>query len=200
MAFCPNCGKEVSPEAYACPNCGHPLKQPQPLSEPREHVSAAWWLLPIFLAWIGGLVGYLVLKDRNRSTAIRILIFGIVWTFVGALVVGVAVAGFIFGLYGTMSASSSVSVTVLACTHGTAVSSTCTLHLQNGGNAPASAVACSLGGASSTLTGSPLAIPAGTTVGATCTGASEATVPGAPVQGTLTLSDGIVIQFSGTYT
>jgi hypothetical protein len=89
MAFCPYCGKEVSPEAYTCPNCGHPLKEPVPPPEPKEHVSAAWWLLPFFLAWIGGIAGYFALKDRNRSTATNILIFGIVWTFVGALLLGI---------------------------------------------------------------------------------------------------------------
>jgi uncharacterized membrane protein YvbJ len=26
MAICPNCGKEVSPQAISCPNCGHPLQ------------------------------------------------------------------------------------------------------------------------------------------------------------------------------
>jgi len=36
MAFCPNCGKEVSPEAFACPNCGHPLRQQRPVQSPAE--------------------------------------------------------------------------------------------------------------------------------------------------------------------
>ena len=198
MAFCPNCGKEVSPEAYACPNCGHPLRQPQPTPEPREHVSAAWWLLPFFLGWIGGLVGYLVLKDRNRRTATNILIFGVVWTVVG-IVAWVAVVGFIFGLYGTLSAASNVTVTTVVCTHGTAAASMCTVQLENAGNAPALVVGCSLGGAESALTGLPLAIPAGTTVAATCTGASAATGPGDPALGTFTLSSGILVAFSGTY-
>lgn len=29
MINCPECGKEVSSEAATCPNCGHPIKQPQ---------------------------------------------------------------------------------------------------------------------------------------------------------------------------
>jgi len=78
------------------------LKQPLAQPVPNEKVSAAWWLLPIFLSWIGGLIGYFVLKDRNRSTATHILIFGIVWTFVG-IIFFVALAGFLFGLYGTMA-------------------------------------------------------------------------------------------------
>ena len=108
MAFCPNCGKEVSPEAFMCPNCGHPLRQPPPAPEPKENVSAAWWLLPIFLAWIGGIVGYFALKDRNRSTATHILIFGIIWTFLGGVVLFVILA-IIIGLFVTAHTFTSVT-------------------------------------------------------------------------------------------
>jgi len=111
LAFCPNCGKEVSPEAFTCPNCGHPLRQPLPPLEPKKPVSAAWWLLPIFLAWIGGLIGYFVLKDRNRSTATHILIFGVIWTFLGVIVL-VAIAGLIFGLFGAFTTVSTVTSTL----------------------------------------------------------------------------------------
>ena len=102
VAFCPNCGKEVSPQAISCPNCGHPLKQASPAPEPMERISGWWWLLPIFLSWLGGLIAYLVLKDRNRKTATYMLIFGIVWT-IGALIIGIAIAGLIFGLFGSFT-------------------------------------------------------------------------------------------------
>lgn len=36
MAFCPNCGKEVSPAATFCPNCGHPLGQQRPVQAPAD--------------------------------------------------------------------------------------------------------------------------------------------------------------------
>ena len=42
----------------------------------------AYWLLPFLLAFIGGIVGYFVLKGRNRSTATNLLISGVVWTLV----------------------------------------------------------------------------------------------------------------------
>lgn len=71
--------------------------------ELREKISAAWWLLPFFLAWIGGLIAYFVLKDRNGKTATNMLIFGIVWTFVG-FVLSIAIAAFIFGLFGMFGA------------------------------------------------------------------------------------------------
>lgn len=72
----------MPPEAAACPYCGHPRGQPQTPPIPNEKVSAAYWLLPFFLLFIGGIVGYIVLKARNRSTATNILIFGVVWTLV----------------------------------------------------------------------------------------------------------------------
>jgi uncharacterized membrane protein YeaQ/YmgE (transglycosylase-associated protein family) len=67
-------------------------------------VSATWWLLPFFLGWIGGLIGYLVLQDKNRGTATNILIFGIIWSFVGIILL-LALAGFIFGLAGSFATS-----------------------------------------------------------------------------------------------
>jgi hypothetical protein len=52
-----------------------------------EKVSAWWWLLPIFLNWIGGLVAYFALRDRNPGTAKAMLWVGIgiavFWVFVG---------------------------------------------------------------------------------------------------------------------
>jgi hypothetical protein len=72
--------------------------------DPKEPVSAAWWLLPFFFALIGGLVGYFLLKDRNRRTATNILIFGAVWTFVGIIFL-VALIGFLFGLFGSFTSA-----------------------------------------------------------------------------------------------
>ena len=59
----------------------------QSVAKPAEPVSGWWWLIPFFLAWIGGLINYFVLKDRNRKTARNMLIFGIIWTFVGIVFV-----------------------------------------------------------------------------------------------------------------
>ena len=40
--------------------------------------SAAWWLLPIFLAWTGGLIAWLCVKDRDPRMAKNCLILGII--------------------------------------------------------------------------------------------------------------------------
>ncbi len=45
-------------------------------------VSGLYWLLPLFFALLGGIIAYLVVKDRDRKQANYMLIFGLVWTFV----------------------------------------------------------------------------------------------------------------------
>jgi hypothetical protein len=41
-------------------------------------VSGAWWLLPIFMGWLGGLIAWLVNKDVDPRMARAMLITGIV--------------------------------------------------------------------------------------------------------------------------
>ncbi len=50
-------------------------------------VSGAWWLLPIFLGWLGGLVAWLVLKDVDAGKARAMLITGIAISVLGLLLV-----------------------------------------------------------------------------------------------------------------
>jgi hypothetical protein len=40
-------------------------------------VSGAWWLLPIFMGWLGGLIAWLVNKDVDQQRARQMLITGI---------------------------------------------------------------------------------------------------------------------------
>ncbi|MDZ4170168.1 MAG: hypothetical protein U1E26_11040 [Coriobacteriia bacterium] len=53
-----------------------------------------WWLLAVLFGWLGGLVGWLVLKKRNPKGARTVLIVGIATT---VLAVVVGVAGFALG-------------------------------------------------------------------------------------------------------
>jgi len=46
-------------------------------SEPRP-VSGLWWLLPILFGWLGGLVAWVVTRDRDPRVARSMLITGIV--------------------------------------------------------------------------------------------------------------------------
>jgi hypothetical protein len=55
-----------------------------PVTEGR--ISGAWWLLPIFLTWVGGLIAWACTKDRNPKKARSMLFWGIGLTFLyGAL-------------------------------------------------------------------------------------------------------------------
>jgi hypothetical protein len=47
-----------------------------PGPSPRR-VSGAWWLLPIFMGWVGGLIAWLVNKDVDPKRARAMLITGI---------------------------------------------------------------------------------------------------------------------------
>jgi hypothetical protein len=44
---------------------------------PLRRVSGAWWLLPIFIGWIGGLIAWLVNKDVDPKQARAMLVTGI---------------------------------------------------------------------------------------------------------------------------
>ena len=63
-------------------------------SEECEKSSKLWYLVPIFLGIIGGLIAFLILKKDNPKLAKRCLIVGILLTILPALV------GFSVVLYG----------------------------------------------------------------------------------------------------
>ncbi|HSJ50815.1 MAG TPA: zinc ribbon domain-containing protein [Actinomycetota bacterium] len=44
---------------------------------PSGRVSGAWWLLPILMGWLGGLIAFLVTKDVDPARARAMLITGI---------------------------------------------------------------------------------------------------------------------------
>jgi hypothetical protein len=53
-----------------------PRASAQP-SRPARRVSGAWWLLPIFMGWLGGLIAWLVNKDVDPKRARQMLVTGI---------------------------------------------------------------------------------------------------------------------------
>jgi hypothetical protein len=66
MAFCANCGKEISDEAVVCPYCGVPTKS-SGLNKPDD--GGFLWGLLGFCIPIVGLILYLVWKDERPITA-----------------------------------------------------------------------------------------------------------------------------------
>ena len=65
---------------------------PTPIPEPQRQVSGAWWLLPIFMGWLGGLIAYLVNRDADPRKARNMLITGIVISAVVFLLILLAPA------------------------------------------------------------------------------------------------------------
>ena len=54
---------------------------------PYVGVSAAWWLLPIFFSFIGGIIAWVCVKDTDPRMAKNCLILGIAITVVPFLIV-----------------------------------------------------------------------------------------------------------------
>jgi FlaG/FlaF family flagellin (archaellin) len=118
------------------------------------------------------------------------------------LIAAIAVAGFVFGLFGTFTSSATVQGSVTTCTGTT--NAVCTVVLSNTGSATAAVTGCelSLGGANAvgayaTVSGS---INAGKSGTFTCmvTGTGENTV-GSTAIGSFTLSNGATVSFAGTW-
>ena len=57
------------------------------INGPYVGVSAAWWLLPIFFSFIGGIIAWVCVKDRDPGMAKNCLILGIVITVLPFLIV-----------------------------------------------------------------------------------------------------------------
>ncbi|MGD8431641.1 MAG: hypothetical protein PVG23_03600 [Nitrosopumilaceae archaeon] len=67
------------------------------MSDQEQKVSNWWYLLPIFLSIIGGLIAYFILKDKNSKIAKRCLIIGAIMIF-GYSGISTAVGAMIFVL------------------------------------------------------------------------------------------------------
>ena len=91
MPFCSGCGKELpSPDADVCTHCGRLVKE-QLRSAANEgnkpQTKSRWWyLLPIFMSIIGGVIAYFVLKEDDPKLAKNCLILGIIITAIGSFV------------------------------------------------------------------------------------------------------------------
>ena len=51
-----------------------------------EKPSAAYWLLPVFLSWIVGIIAWAVTKDKDPKMAKNMLILGLVLTVVYVII------------------------------------------------------------------------------------------------------------------
>lgn len=75
---CPECGRQVSTAAAACPACGYPVassQQPQPQAERNRllaEVRPSWWKFFWYLVFAWLIVPWIVAWSRRRSVVLRI--------------------------------------------------------------------------------------------------------------------------------
>jgi len=131
------------------------------------------------------------------------------------LIAAIAIAGFVFGLFGTFTSSANLQLSVVSCVHGTAGnvagSGYCELAVTNTGGSSGSITGCSIygnTGVSGAYVGNPpvtagtVAVKAGTTsaapVDVECSGtAAGATITaGSAVTGQLVVASGSPLAFS----
>jgi len=107
-AFCGNCGAPHNPGAAFCAGCGTPIKmaaptapiygqpayQAAPVAQYQQKVSGAWWLLPIFLGVLGGLIAFFGVLRRRPGMAVVMLIVGIAVTVVEVILIMNAINSF----------------------------------------------------------------------------------------------------------
>lgn len=121
------------------------------------------------------------------------------------LIAAIAVAGFVFGLFGTFTSSATVTAQVTSCTSG-AATDVCIVNLSNTGSGNTAVSACSINIAGIAVTGAATPVNQKLTAGAgfvpvTCTVTTGAAVQtsGSMVTGTFSTTNGASVPFSSTW-
>ena len=96
--FCGSCGTALASKYSPCPKCGHVKTKftPPHQHSPQHSIqggrpSAAWWLLPIFFGWAGGLISWVCIRERDPRMAKNNLILGIVLSVIPLIIILIAV-------------------------------------------------------------------------------------------------------------
>ena len=142
-------------------------------------------------------------KNRKAISPVLATVILIAITLIAAI----AIAGFVFGLFGSFTSSAQVSAAVTSCTQpgGAGHALVCTLTLTNTGTSNVAVSGCSIQVAGTAQASTPLGgnVPAGGNLPAqTCTTTSVAlTEPalGSQAVGAFTLSNGASVPFSGVW-
>jgi len=145
-------------------------------------------------------------KNRKAISPVLATVILIAITLIAAI----AIAGFVFGLFGSFTSSAQVSAQVTSCTHAAGAAPyamICTVTLTNTGTSNTRVTACSInvnGAAQAgTMSGAGPNVNAGTTLAGyicTTTGtfAAEPSV-GSQAVGSLAMSNGASVPFSGVW-
>jgi len=138
-------------------------------------------------------------KNRKAISPVLATVILIAITLIAAI----AIAGFVFGLFGSFTSSAQVSAQVSSCTSATDV---CIVKLTNTGTSNVVATGCSIqnGGkaAAATITApaAPVTVGASGSVTATCTATVVAAQTiGSMAVGSFSMSNGASVPFSGVW-
>ena len=100
-SFCRHCGNKLFPETSFCPKCGKSINAeqnvPDNTNKAIKTVSKLWYLAPILLGIIGGLIAYFVLRNDDKKLAKNCLWLSIILT-IAAFVIGL-IFGIIYAIY-----------------------------------------------------------------------------------------------------
>jgi len=118
------------------------------------------------------------------------------------LIAAIAIAGFVFGLFGSFTSSAQVSAQVTRCTYVSATNSTCLVQLTNSGTSNVLATSCSVqmsGAAAAGTLGATKSVPASGGNPVRCSVAGAQQTVGSQVVGSLAMSNGASVPFSGVW-
>ncbi|MDA4123924.1 MAG: type IV pilin [Thaumarchaeota archaeon] len=141
-----------------------------------------------------------IVNSRKNRKAISPVLATVILIAI-TLIAAIAIAGFVFGLFGSFTSSAQVSAQVVGCT--TTTLSSCTINLLNSGTSNANTVGSSIRFAGVTYTGNAcggVTATAGATTPATCV-MTNVPVPasGSAFTGSISLSNGASVPFTGTF-
>jgi len=142
-------------------------------------------------------------KSARRRKAISPILATVILIAI-TLIAAIAIAGFVFGLFGSFTSTARVTVTYTALAGGAVPAGTISALNSGTSNTNANTITLTYSGqtCAAAITGSPVLLTAGTTSTAlTITAGACATVPthGEAFTGNLALANGGQIPFSGTF-
>jgi archaeal type IV pilus assembly protein PilA len=133
-------------------------------------------------------------KNRKAISPVLATVILIAITLIAAI----AIAGFVFGLFGSFTHTATITATVTSC-YATGLN--CSITLSNTGTASANVIAGSIsyGGVTYTLSGITGTVTAGSTLPVSFTTGGAAASVGEAFTGSISLSNGGSVPFTGTF-
>jgi len=81
--FCVKCGSQIDSKDSFCTKCGSATIIPKPNPQHNQSTSKTgkspfWYLLPLLLGLVGGIIAYFILRNSDKQKAKRALMFGVI--------------------------------------------------------------------------------------------------------------------------